>query len=51
MVPGGKEREAREGRRVHQASDGQRLTSRVRSQNGVATQAAPTGGWSGEFSN
>jgi hypothetical protein len=32
---------------VHQASDGEGLKSHVRSQNGVATQAAPPGRCSG----
>jgi hypothetical protein len=29
--------------------DGEKLTSHVRWQNGVATQATPTGGWSGSL--
>jgi hypothetical protein len=39
-------------REFHHASDGAGLKSHVRSQNGVATQATPTGRWSavGEIS-
>jgi hypothetical protein len=33
-------------RRVHQGSDGEKLGSHVRSQNGVATQAAFADWWS-----
>ena len=44
-----RETDTREQRSCH-ASDGEELKSHVRSQNGMSTQAAPTGEWSGVFS-
>lgn len=38
QVPGGKQTDTREDRRICKASDGEKLTSHVRSQNRVAIQ-------------
>jgi hypothetical protein len=46
-----RQRGARKEDRVHRALDKGELGNYVRFQNGLATQAAPIGRWSGKFSN
>lgn len=48
-VPGGRQGDTREENRVHHALEREEPSSNVRSQNAVATQANPTGRWSGKF--